>query len=43
MLYPEGQRAAVLGIAQERTTVDDLGLAGLLGVLDQAQRLVQMD
>ena len=43
VLYPEGHHAAVLGIAQERTIVDDLGLAGVLSLIDQAQRLVQLD
>ncbi len=43
VLYPEGQRAAVLRIAHARTPVDDLGLAGVLGLIDQAHHLVQMD
>ncbi len=43
LLYPAGQRAAVLRSAHERTTVEDIGLAGLLDLIDQAQRLVQMD
>ena len=43
LLYPEGQRTAVLSIANVPTTVDEIGLAALLSLIDEAHRLVQID
>jgi hypothetical protein len=38
-LYPNGERYAVITIGRERTTVDNLDLAGLLWIVDQTERL----
>ena len=38
-LYPNGERYAVINIGGERTTVDNLDLAGLLRIVDQTERL----
>ena len=38
-LYPNGERYAVINIGDERTTVGNLDLAGLLRIVDQTQRL----
>jgi hypothetical protein len=38
-LYPNGERYAVINIGGERTTVDNLDLAGLLWIVDQTERL----
>jgi hypothetical protein len=38
-LYPHGEPYAVINIGGERTTVDNLDLAGLLRIVDQTERL----
>ena len=38
-LYPNGERYAVINVGRERTTVDNLDLAGLLWIVDQTERL----
>jgi hypothetical protein len=38
-LYPNGEQYAVINIGGERTTVDNLDLAGLLRIVDQTERL----
>jgi hypothetical protein len=38
-LYPNEERYAVINIGGERTTVDNLDLAGLLRIVDQTERL----
>jgi len=40
-LYPNGERYAVINIGRERTTVDNLDLAGLLWIVDQTERLAR--
>ena len=43
LLYPEGQRRAVLSLAGRRTTTGTVEFAWLLDAVDQTERLLQMN